>query len=65
LYPDVAREILTDSFNRYRQGGLWSPSTELARQGFARLGESLLSGGYISRAPVYADCVDETLGREN
>jgi NitT/TauT family transport system substrate-binding protein len=65
LYPDVAREILTDSFNRYRQGGLWSPSTEVSRQGFARLGESLLSGGYISRAPVYADCVDETLGQEN
>jgi len=65
LYPDVAREILTDAFNRYRQGGLWSGSTGVSRQGFARLGESLLSGGYIARAPVYADCVDETLGREN
>jgi NitT/TauT family transport system substrate-binding protein len=65
LYPDVAREILTDAFNRYRQGGLWSGSTGVSPQGFARLGESLLSGGYISRVPVYADCVDETLGREN
>jgi len=65
FYPDVAREILTDAFDRYRQGGLWSRSTEVSSQGFARLGESLLSGGYISRAPVYGDCVDATLGREN
>jgi NitT/TauT family transport system substrate-binding protein len=65
FYPDVPREILTDSFNRYRQGGLWSRSTGVSRQGFARLGDSLLSGGYISRPPVYADCVDETLGQEN
>lgn len=57
FYPDVERDVLTSAMDRYRQGGLWSRSTEVSRQGFARLGESLLSGGYISRAPVYADCV--------
>jgi NitT/TauT family transport system substrate-binding protein len=65
LYPDVARDILADAMNRYQQGGLWSRSPEVSPQGFARLGESLLSGGYISRTPVYADCVDETLGLRN
>jgi NitT/TauT family transport system substrate-binding protein len=65
LYPDVARDILADAMNRYQQGGLWSRSTEVSPQDFARLGESLLSGGYISRTPVYADCVDETLGLRN
>ena len=63
FYPDVERDILTSAMARYRQGGLWSRSTEVSRQGFARLGESLLSGGYIARAPAYADCVDETLAR--
>ena len=62
LYPDVARDILTNSLDRYLQAGLWSCSPEVSRQGFARLGESLHSGGYISRMPIYADCVDETLG---
>jgi NitT/TauT family transport system substrate-binding protein len=62
LYPDVERDILTNSLQRYLQGGLWSRSPEVSPRGFARLGESLLSGGYISRTPVYQDCVDETLG---
>jgi NitT/TauT family transport system substrate-binding protein len=62
LYPDVERDILTNSFDRYLRGGLWSRSPEVSPQGFARLGESLVSGGYISRAPVYQGCVDETLG---
>jgi NitT/TauT family transport system substrate-binding protein len=62
LYPDVEREILTNSFERYLQGGLWSRSPQVSPQGFARLGESLLSGGYISRTPIYRDCVDQTLG---
>jgi NitT/TauT family transport system substrate-binding protein len=59
FYPDVERGVLTSAMDRYRQGGLWSRSTEVSGQGFARLGESLVSGGYISRAPVYADCVAE------
>jgi NitT/TauT family transport system substrate-binding protein len=62
LYPDVARDILASSLERYLHVGLWSRTPEVSRQGFARLGESLLSGGYISRMPIYADCVDETLG---
>jgi NitT/TauT family transport system substrate-binding protein len=62
LYPDVAREVLTSSFERYLQGGLWSRSPQVSPQGFARLGESLVSGGYIARTPIYQDCVDRTLG---
>jgi len=61
FYPDVEHDILTNSFERYLRGGLWSRSTRVSPEGFARLGESLLSGGYISRRPVYADCVDASL----
>ena len=62
FYPDVPRDVLTSALDRYRQAGLWSRSTELSRQGFARLGDSLLSGGFISRRPIYEDCVDTSLG---
>jgi NitT/TauT family transport system substrate-binding protein len=62
FYPDVSRDILASSLGRYREAGLWSRSTEISRQGFARLAESLLSGGFISRMPSYADCVDASLG---
>jgi NitT/TauT family transport system substrate-binding protein len=61
FYPQVERDVLTSAMDRYRQGGLWSRSTDVSRQGFARLGESLVSGGYIARPPVYADCVDATV----
>ena len=46
---------------RYRDAGIWSSTTEVSRAGFARLAESLLSGGYISRMPSYQDCVDLSL----
>jgi NitT/TauT family transport system substrate-binding protein len=61
FYPDVEPDILTNSLQRYLQAGLWSRSPDVSRQGFTRLGESLLSGGFISRAPVYEDCVDPSL----
>ena len=62
FYPQVAPDILASSLRRYREAGLWSRTVELSREGFARLAESLLSGGFISRMPQYEDCVDESLG---
>ena len=62
FFPDVAPEILVSSLRRYREAGIWSSSSESSRQGFARLGASLLSGGFISRTPTYEECVDESLG---
>jgi len=62
FYPHVAPDILADSLRRYRAGGIWSSTTDMSRQGFARLGDSMLSGGYIAKPPVFADCVDQSLG---
>ncbi len=59
FYPDIARDVLESSLARYRDAGIWSPTTEVSRQGFARLAESLLSGGFISRIPTYEDCVEQ------
>ena len=61
FYPNVAPDILASSLARYRDAGLWAQSPEVSRKGFARLAESLLSGGFISRLPKYEDCVDQTL----
>lgn len=63
FYADVPRAILANAFERYRKAGIWSDGSTVSRQGFARLAESLLSGGFISRLPRYEDCVDEMMGR--
>ena len=59
-YPDVPREILASSFQRYRDAGLWSRTPDVSRQGFAQLADSLKSGGFISRDHSYEDCVDQS-----
>ncbi|HEV7981950.1 MAG TPA: ABC transporter substrate-binding protein [Xanthobacteraceae bacterium] len=61
-FPDIARDILTSALRRYHRAGLWTLTPDVSRQGFARLAESLLSGGYISRMPAYEDCVEQDLG---
>jgi NitT/TauT family transport system substrate-binding protein len=61
FYPDVARDLLANSLRRYRDAGLWARRPEVSREGFARLAECLLSGGFISRMHAYEDCVDQSL----
>jgi NitT/TauT family transport system substrate-binding protein len=61
FYPEIAPDILATSLGRYRNAGVWGHTTAVSRSGFARLAESLLSGGFISRRPVYEDCVDQSL----
>jgi NitT/TauT family transport system substrate-binding protein len=63
FYPDVAHEILVNALTRYHQAGIWSCTPEVSPQGFARLGESLRSGGFISALPRYEDCVDASFAR--
>jgi NitT/TauT family transport system substrate-binding protein len=62
FFPDIARNILVSSLRRYGQAGIWARTPDMSRQGFTRLGESLLSGGFISCMPTYEDCVDLSLG---
>jgi NitT/TauT family transport system substrate-binding protein len=61
FFPDVPPAILASSLARYREAGLWSRSPAVSRQGFARLGESLVSGRFVSRMPAYEDCVDQSM----
>jgi NitT/TauT family transport system substrate-binding protein len=62
FFPDIARNILVSSLRRYGQAGIWARTPDMSRQGFTRLGASLLSGGFISCMPTYEDCVDQSLG---
>jgi NitT/TauT family transport system substrate-binding protein len=61
FFPDIAPALLGDAIRRYRAAGIWSKRPEISRQGFSRLGDSLRSGGFISGAPRYEDCVDQSL----
>ncbi len=61
FFPDVPPDILVRSLRRYRDAGLWSRETKMNPQGFARLAQSLHSGGFIARLPSYDDCVEPTL----
>jgi NitT/TauT family transport system substrate-binding protein len=61
FYRDVPRDVLASSLRRYRDAGLWARNPQVSRQGFARLADSLLSGGFISRMHTYEDCVDQSL----
>ena len=63
FYRDIARTILVSSLGRYGQGGIWARVPDVSRQGFTRLGECLVSGGFISRMPSYEECVAQTLDR--
>jgi NitT/TauT family transport system substrate-binding protein len=61
FFPDVPNDILSSSLRRYKDAGLWSRETRMIPQGFARLAQSLHSGGFISRMPGYDECVEPTL----
>jgi NitT/TauT family transport system substrate-binding protein len=56
-FHDVERADLVAAYARYLRAGLWATDTSVSRTGFQRLADSLLSGGFISRKPAYADCV--------
>jgi NitT/TauT family transport system substrate-binding protein len=59
FFPDVSRDVLVSSLRRYRDAGIWACTPEISRAGFARLADSLLSGGFIARHPAYDDCVGQ------
>jgi NitT/TauT family transport system substrate-binding protein len=61
FFPDVPRELLGCSLQRYFDAGLWARDTVMSKQGFERLGLSFVSGGSLSRSPVFENCVDVSL----
>lgn len=60
FYPDVPPDILMSSLQRYRDADLWARTTDVSRQGFSQLAQSLKSGGFIARMHSYEDCVEQS-----
>ncbi len=50
------------ALRRYKAADLWATDTKVSRRGFARLAASLVSGGFVSRAAAYEDCVVDVTG---
>ena len=61
FFPAVENETLVHALQRYRAAGIWTTDAQSARQGFARLADSLHSGGFSSAPAQYRDCVVEEL----
>jgi NitT/TauT family transport system substrate-binding protein len=61
-YPDVPPDILAGALRRYGEAGIWAGSPAMSREGFARLAESLVSGGFLRRMPSYEACVERGEG---
>jgi len=61
FFPDLAPDILLNALWRYAEAGIWTRTPDDSRRGFDRLGQSLLTGGFISRMPSYEQCVDPSL----
>jgi len=57
FFPSIPRNRLARSFQRYIEARLWADDTDVSRDGFARLGMSLRSGGFIANLPQYDACV--------
>ncbi len=64
FFPGLDRDVLTAIIARYRELGIWGTNPILPQGGFERLRDSCLSGGLISRAAAYAECVDTSLAEE-
>jgi len=61
FYPNVSRDLLASAYRRYKAAALWSRTPAISRQGFARLADSLRSGGFIARDHRYENCVETSL----
>jgi NitT/TauT family transport system substrate-binding protein len=61
FFPDIAKDQLTACIGRYKAFGIWGRDPILSRDGFERLRAACLSGGLITRAAAFDDCVDTSL----
>ncbi len=61
FFPLLDRAVLTGAIARYQTQEVWGRDPVLPEDGFARLGSSLASGGFIRHPPSYGQCVDNSL----
>ncbi len=61
--PELSRDALVRIIGAYRATGLWAREPDLPAAPFVRLKAALISGGLISRDPVYERLIDAELSR--
>ncbi|HEY1796090.1 MAG TPA: ABC transporter substrate-binding protein [Stellaceae bacterium] len=59
-FPDVPEALLRAAISRYQQLGIWGQTPILPRDGYERLKDGLVSGGFATGTP-YEVAVDNTL----
>jgi NitT/TauT family transport system substrate-binding protein len=57
FFADVAPDLLADALRRYGDNQVWAVAPDMSQAGFARLAESFVSGGALSRPPNFDACV--------
>jgi NitT/TauT family transport system substrate-binding protein len=57
FYPDLPHSILASAMARYASAQLWSCQRAVSRAGFARLGLSMQSSGFVRHVAPYEDCI--------
>ena len=63
LYRFETTVNLTAFFCGLLEAGIRAGSRAMSREGFGRLAESLVSGGFLRRMPSYQECVEQGLQR--
>jgi len=59
-FPDLSRARLTAALERYKTLGIWGRTPILPRDGYERLKDGMISGGFV-RGTDYAIAVDNSL----
>ena len=57
FFPGVAPTLFLAALQRYKKAGIWGTTPDISRAGFARLAQSIQSGGFVKTIATYEDCV--------
>jgi len=63
-FTDLPMPILDAAFTRYKSLGIWNETPILPREGYDRLRDSLVSGGFVSPGTPFEAAVDNSLAEE-
>ncbi len=60
-FPDLPPAILETACTRYKALGIWGRTPLLPREGYNRLRDGLISGGFVSPGAIFEMAVDNSL----
>ncbi len=63
-FPSVSPELMCTAVARYRALGIWGHNPILPREGYERLRQSLVSGGFVKQGASFDQAVDNSLAED-